>query len=137
MAQKRIGESRIFFPWESHGGVSRWVGLGRLRPILVFVVSLAAVVLIAARERRQSETRQTRAALRETERAVQAFMAEHDGGCPTGPQDIASHMKHQSLRLDAWGQPPRVICPSREVGIGFDVVSDGPDKIPGGLDRIE
>jgi hypothetical protein len=75
--------------------------------------------------------------LQETERAVEAYMAEHDGGCPTSAQDIAAHLKHQVLGHDAWGQPPRVTCPNRETGIGFEVVSDGPDRIPGGLDRVE
>jgi len=115
----------------------RWVGFGRLRPIMLFTILLVAVFVIAGRERRHAGTRQTRAVLQETELAVEAYMAEHDGGCPTSPQDVATHMKRQALRLDAWGQPPRVICPSRLIGVGFEVVSDGPDRISGGLDRVE
>lgn len=137
MAKQRIADSRIFFPWESHGGMSRWVGFGRLRLILVFAGLFGAILVIAGRERRQAGTRQTRAILQETESAVEAYMAEHDGGCPASPADVAIHMKRQVLRHDAWGQPPRIICPSRQVGVGFDVVSDGPDRIPGGLDRVE
>ncbi len=117
--------------------MSRWVGFGRLRPILVFAGLFGAVLVVAGRERRQSGTRQTRAILQETESAVEAYMAEHDGGCPTTSADVAVHMKRQVLRPDAWGQPPRIICPSRQGGVGFDVVSDGPDRIPGGLDRVE
>jgi len=98
---------------------------------------MIAILVLAGRERRKAGTRQTRAMLQETERAVEAYMAEHDGGCPTSAQDIAAHLKHQVLGHDAWGQPPRVTCPNRETGIGFEVVSDGPDRIPGGLDRVE
>jgi len=117
--------------------MSRWLGFGRLRPILVFAIAFAAIVIIASRERRQAGIRQTHAILRQTELAVEAYMAEHDGGCPPSPQDVAVHMKGQVLLRDAWGQPPRVICPSRRPGVGFEVVSDGPDRIPGGLDRVE
>ena len=60
--------------------------------------------MVAGRERHRAGTRQTRAILQETELAVEAYMAEHDGGCPTSPQDIATHMKRQVLRPDAWGQ---------------------------------
>lgn len=115
----------------------RWIGFGRLRPIIVFALLLIGILAIASRERGHAGTRQTRAILQETELAVEAYMAEHDGGCPASPQDVAAHMKHQVLRHDAWGQLPRVICPSRQTGVGFEVVSDGPDRIPGGLDRVE
>jgi hypothetical protein len=137
VARKQSAKTRIFFPWEKHRGISRWIGFGRLRPILAFALLLAAILVIAGRERRQAGTRQTRAILQQTELAVEAYVAEHDGGCPADAQDVVTHMKRQVLPRDAWGQPPRVICPSRQVGVGFEVMSDGPDRIPGGLDRIE
>jgi hypothetical protein len=137
MSRKRISDTRIFFPWESHGGMPRWIGFGRLRPIIAFTFLLIGILLIAGRESRQANARQTRAMLQETELAVQAYMADHDGGCPSSPQDVATHLKHQVLRRDAWGQLPRLICPSRQTGLGFEVVSDGPDRTQGGLDRIE
>ena len=137
MARKRISDTRIFFPWESHGGMPRWIGFGRLRPIIVFAFLLFGILLIAGRESRQAGVRQTRAMLQETELAVEAYMADHDGGCPASSQDVAAHLKHQVLRRDAWGQTPRVICPSRQTGLGFEIVSDGPDRTSGGLDRIE
>jgi len=115
----------------------RWIGLGRLRPLVVFGLLLIAVLVVAGRERRRSGIRQTRAVLQQTEFAVEAYRSEHDGGCPSSPQDIAVYTRSQQLRPDAWGQLPRVVCPSRQVGMGFDVISDGPDRIPGGLDRVE
>lgn len=137
MARRRLTDTRIFFPWESHGGVPRFIGLGRLRPIITFGVVLTVVLVVAGRERRRSGIRQTRAMLQQTELAVESYMSEHDGGCPTRPEDVASHMKGQALKEDAWGQLPRIICPSRQEGIGFEVISDGPDRTPGGLDRVE
>ncbi len=137
MARKRISDARIFFPWESHGGMPRWIGFGRVRPIIAFTLLLVGILLIAGRESRQAGVRQTRAMLQETGLAVEAYMADNDGGCPGGSQDVAAHLKRQVLGRDAWGQPPRVICPSRQTGLGFEVVSDGPDRTPGGLDRIE
>ena len=137
MARRRATDVRIFFPWESHGGVRRWIGLGRLRPIIILAVLLIGVLGIAGRERRHAGTRQTRALLQEMGRAVESYMAEHDGGCPSSTQDVAVHMKHQLVKRDAWGELPKVICPSRQTGVGFEVVSDGPDRIPGGLDRVE
>ena len=115
----------------------RWIGFGRLRPIIFFGLLLVAVLVVAGRERRRSGVRQTRAMLQQTEIAVEAYRAEHDGGCPSSPQDVAVYIKSQTIRPDAWGQLPRVICPSRQVGPGFDVISDGPDRTPGGLDRVE
>ena len=137
MARKRTNESRILFPWERHGGVQRWIGLGRLRPIVGLGILLLAVLGIAARERRQADVRQTRAVLHNVEHGVEAYISEHDGGCPPSVEDVAAYVKHQTLRRDAWGLLPRVVCPSRRSGMGFEVFSDGPDRVPGGLDRVE
>ncbi len=137
MARRRLTDTRIFFPWESHGGVPRFIGLGRLRPIATFAVLLTVVLVVAGRERRRSGIRQTQAMLQQTELAVEAFRSEHDGGCPANPQDVATHMKGQALKPDAWGQLPRIVCPSRREGTGFEVISDGPDRVPSGLDRVE
>jgi hypothetical protein len=115
----------------------RWIRFGHLRPILAISFIGMAVVAIAARERNQAGLRETRASLEDTRRAVEAFMAEHDGGCPGALQDIAAYMKRKQVLRDAWGQLPRLTCPSRHTEVGYEVVSDGPDRIPGGLDRVE
>jgi len=39
--------------------------------------------LVGVRERRTAGVRQTRATLANTRRAVDAYMADHDGGCPS------------------------------------------------------
>ena len=43
----------------------------------------------------------------------------------------------RDLPVDAWGRPLRLVCPGLRDPRGFDVYSDGPDGLPGGLDRIE
>jgi general secretion pathway protein G len=42
-----------------------------------------------------------------------------------------------STPSDAWGRPLRLICPSGRPGYEYELMSDGPDGEPGGLDRIE
>jgi general secretion pathway protein G len=37
---------------------------------------------------------------------------------------------------DAWERPLRIQCPGRDRA-RYDLFSDGPDGLPGGLDRIE
>ena len=115
----------------------RWIRFGHLRPILAFAALLASVLAIAARERNQSGLRQTRASLQHTRRAVESFMAEHDGGCPATLQEVAPYTKRKQVLHDAWGQLPRFKCPSKRTELGYEIVSDGPDRIPGGLDRVE
>ena len=137
VARKHVSDARILFPWERHGGVRRFIRLGHLRPILVITFLLLSVVGIATRERSQAGLRQTRASLQEVGRAVESYMAEHDGGCPTDIQEIAPHTKHKQVLRDAWGQMPRLVCPSQHTDVGYEIVSDGPDRIPGGLDRVE
>lgn len=115
----------------------RWIRFGHLRPIVTICLVGAVVVAIAARERKQAGLRETRACLQDTRRAVEAFMADHDGACPATIQDVAVYMKRKQVLRDAWGQVPRLTCPSRHTAVGYEVVSDGPDRIPGGLDRVE
>ncbi|HEX7603074.1 MAG TPA: type II secretion system protein GspG [Polyangiaceae bacterium] len=43
----------------------------------------------------------------------------------------------RDVPVDAWGHPLRITCPGRLDPKGFDVSSDGPDGLPGGLDRVE
>ena len=39
--------------------------------------------------------------------------------------------------IDAWGKPVRLLCPGRRDPAGFELSSDGPDGLPGGLDRVQ
>lgn len=133
----RVGEPKILFPWEGRGGLRRFFRLGRLRPFVLVFAVVGFVTLVGARERRASGVRQTRATLLRERRVVDVYLADHDGGCPPS-LDAAAEAAHQEGALrDAWGRPLRLVCPSRWEGSRYELMSDGPDGEPGGLDRIE
>ena len=73
--------------------------------------------------------------------AVDAYRADHAGQCPrdlsqlTAPEDHAAYLA--SVPVDAWGRQLRFACPSRDENRPYDLLSDGPDGEPYGLDRIE
>jgi general secretion pathway protein G len=127
----------IFFPWERRGGFRRVLGTGRVRPVLSVVLLLAFVVLVGSRERRQSGVRQTRATLVSMRHAVDGYMAESDGGCPPSLDKVLDYGSFKKLPSDAWGNPLRLVCPARRADERYELLSDGPDGKPGGLDRIE
>jgi general secretion pathway protein G len=137
MKRRRVPERRIFFPWEGRIGIRRWLGLPKVRPVLLIALSVAFVMVIGLRERRRSGVRQTRAALVDLRRSVDAYMAEHDGGCPPNLEAVAEYGRISRTPTDAWGQPFRLICPSSREDLSYELLSDGPDGEPGGLDRIE
>ena len=137
MRRRRATEQRIFFPWEGRGGLLRRLRLGRVRLLIGIGLVLAFFMVVAIRERSRSGIRQTRATLIDTRAAVDAYMAEHDGGCP---QDLGAVVTYGTFReppKDAWGRPLRLVCPGRREGSSYELMSDGPDGKPGGLDRIE
>jgi hypothetical protein len=136
---KRLGRGdvRILFPWEGKGGLRRWLGLGRMRPFFWAFLVLAFVWVVFARERRASGLRTTRVHLLEVRQAIDMYMAENGGACPAALASVAPYTPHERLPSDAWGQPFRFICPSERPGHDYELMSDGPDGKPGGLDRIE
>jgi general secretion pathway protein G len=129
--------SKILFPWESRGGLGRYLRFGRLRPFLLLVGVVGFITLVALRERRMAGERQTRATLFGARRAVDAYIADHDGGCPETLKAVSDHAHQDSVPRDAWGRPLRLVCPGRWEGAPYELMSDGPDGEPGGLDRIE
>jgi general secretion pathway protein G len=133
----RAADRQIFFPWEGRRGLLRAMRLRRARPFLWAALALGFLVLVGLRERRASGVRQTRAALDRTRQAVDAYLADHDGGCPPDLGELARYGTGEALPRDAWGRPLRLICPSRREGTSYELMSDGPDGEPGGLDRIE
>jgi general secretion pathway protein G len=136
--QKRIlSEQRIFFPWERRGGMLRRLRVRRARPFALVMVAIALVSWIAVRERRQSGIRQTRATLLDLRDATDAYLADHEGECPASVEALVDYGTFKGAPGDAWGRPFRLTCPGRREGAPYDIVSDGPDGIPGGLDRIE
>jgi len=100
-------------------------------------LAVAFLLLVGMRERRASGVRQTRAALARTRQAVDAYLADHDGGCPADFGELTRYGTGEKLPRDAWGKPLRLVCPARREGTDYELMSDGPDGEPGGLDRIE
>jgi len=130
-------EPKILFPWEGRGGLRRFFRLGRLRPYLVIFGVVGFVTLVGVRERRASGVRQTRATLLGARRVVEAYLADHDGGCPPSFEKAVEQSHVEATPRDAWGRPLRLVCPGRWEGARYELMSDGPDGEPGGLDRIE
>src|SRR5512138_2140873 len=137
MRRRRQIQQRILFPWDVRVGALRWLLLGRFRSVVAVGGGVAFIALVAVRERAQAGERQTRAAIHDVRRAVEVYMAEHEGHCPPSLEDVASATKRGKVPLDAWGRPLRLACPARQQDVVYELASDGPDGVPGGLDRIE
>ena len=135
--RRRAADRRIFFPWEGRRGILRWVRLRRARPFFWGGLALGFLVLVGVRERSAAGVRQTRAALENARHAVDAYLADHDGGCPPDIGAVTGYTGVVGVPRDAWGSPLRLVCPARREGAAYDLMSDGPDREPGGLDRIE
>jgi len=137
MPSRKTGAQGIYLPWERRGGITRRLGLARLRPFFLALVALSVLVLLGIRERQRTGERSTRAALLVVRRALDAYRADHDGRCPKQLDELETARYLTDLPDDAWGRPLRLVCPSRREGVAYDLSSDGPDGEPGGLDRIE
>jgi len=137
MPSRKPGAQGIYLPWERRGGITRRLGLARLRPFFLALVMLSILVLLGIRERQRTGERSTRAALLVVRRALDAYRADHDGKCPKQLEELETGRYLTELPDDAWGRPLRLVCPSRREGMAYDLSSDGPDGEPGGLDRIE
>jgi hypothetical protein len=136
VARLRSGSS-IFFPWERRRGFYGVFRAGRIRPVLLLIAVGAFLSFIGAREREQSGVRETRATLLGVRRALDAYMAENEGACPRSLEAVLDYGTFKSIPHDAWGNPLRLVCPARRPGERYEILSDGPDGRPGGLDRIE
>ena len=133
----RRSRSSIFFPWEGRRGLYGIFRAGRVKPVLSALLVVGFVTLVVAREREKSGIRETRATLLGVRRALDAYMAENDGNCPKSLEDVRDFGRFESLPRDAWGNGLRLVCPARRQGERYELLSDGPDGRPGGLDRIE
>lgn len=137
MKQRRTSDRHIFFPWERRGGPFRRVRFDQARPFLLVLFAAGLLALVGVREREQSGIRRTRATLLNARTVVDAYMADHDGGCPPGGLDaLRGYEGADGIPSDAWGKPLRLDCPGRDHA-RYDLTSDGPDGKRGGLDRIE
>src|SRR4051812_43247421 len=59
---RKAASRNIYLPWERRRGISRRLGLGKLKPFLVGAIVLAIVVLLGLRERQRTRDPATRAA---------------------------------------------------------------------------
>jgi general secretion pathway protein G len=135
---KRENDRRILFPWEGRGGLRRFIELGKVRPIALGAIVITSLVSIGVREHREAGIRRTRATLLGVRPAIEAYMADHDGGCPPALSALPErYARFKEPPTDAWDRPLRLVCPADEVGKSFVLESGGPDGVPGGLDRIQ
>jgi general secretion pathway protein G len=133
----RKGRTEVFFPWERKRGLFGVLGRTRGRLGLGVLAALALVVVVRRREESAAAVRATRASLGTATRAIASFRADHSGSCPRELGELVAGGYAYNVPLDAWGRPVRFQCPGRRDAQGFDVWSDGPDGVPGGLDRVE
>lgn len=133
----RRGEYKVFFPWERRRGALGALGRARVKLVLLVILALVLIVWVRGREERAAGVRATRARITTAQRAVAAYRADHAGACPRELGELVSGGYARDVPVDAWGRPLRLTCPGRRDPQGFEVTSDGPDGVPGGLDRVE
>ena len=133
----RRSASRVFFPWERKRGVFGALSRARARIVLGVLGVLFLIVVVRRREESAAATRATRASLTTAGRALSSFRADHGGACPRELGELVAGGYAYDVPVDAWGRPVRFACPGRKDPKGFDVWSDGPDGLAGGLDRVE
>jgi hypothetical protein len=142
LRRRRRRERSVYFPWERRGlaFALAWPRRG-IRVALVFALLCSFAWAIQARASRARGVRITRAAIAHTRAAVDLYRADHGGLCPRDLQELVTPAERvpylAALPLDAWQRPLRFGCPSRDPARAYDLLSDGPDGEPHGLDRIE
>jgi hypothetical protein len=137
VARRFTGERRIWFPWERRGGLRSLLMLGRVGPVMVVLGVFGFIATLGVRERHSAGVRQTRATLIGVRRAIDAYRADNDGGCPSGLDKLGAYGNFKDVPADAWGHALRFVCPAHREGEAYQLSSDGPDGEPGGLDRVE
>lgn len=134
---KTRSDRKVFFPWERRRGLFGVLGRARVRLVAAVVVVLALILWIRGREEQSAGVRSTRATITWASQAVASYRADHGGSCPKELGELVTGGYARDVPVDAWGRPLRLTCPGRRDAQGFDLSSDGPDGIPGGLDRVE
>ena len=134
---RRSSRARVFFPWERRRGIFGALGRARARIVVAIALIVLFIVAVRRREEHAAAIRATRATLTTAGRAVASFRADHGGACPRELGELVAGGYAHDVPVDAWGRPLRVACPGRRDAVGFDIWSDGPDGLAGGLDRVE
>jgi general secretion pathway protein G len=137
MARRLKTDKTIFFPWERGAPFLRGLGLARARPILAAAALAAVMIVLGSRERERVAVRSTQATIGVIARSVDAFRADHDKNCPDSLTDLKALGYTKVEPKDAWGHPLRLLCPGFSHRDSYDLISDGPDGVFGGLDRVE
>jgi general secretion pathway protein G len=137
MLRRRPETRRVFFPWERARGPLRVLGRARASVVVAVAAVLVLGWMIHEREEKLASIRATRASIGDAERAVSSYRADHSGACPRDLGELVAGGYASDVPIDAWGRPLRVTCPGLRDPKGFDVSSDGPDGVLGGLDRVE
>jgi hypothetical protein len=122
---------RRLTPRSSELGASasrRWVAV--TTALLLLVVAYQA----GGADERRSATRYAHASLVDL---VWRYRLRHNGRCPRDMGAVARDASRAEVPRDGWGEPFALRCPSPREGRDFDVVSAGPDRIPGGLDAVD
>lgn len=132
-----LPKRKVFFPWERKRGLLGLLGRARLKLVLAVVGTLAFLWVIRSREEHAAAVRATRANITTATNAVSAYRADHSGACPRTLGELVGDGYAREVPADAWGRPLRLTCPGRMDPEGFDVWSDGPDGVFGGLDRVQ
>ncbi len=81
--------------------------------------------------------RSTRATIGLVASAVDAYRADHERRCPPTLEGLKAESYLAVDPIDAWGRQIRLVCPGRRDPQGYELMSDGPDREMGGLDRVE
>jgi general secretion pathway protein G len=135
--RKRPREQTIFFPWERSKGLFAGRGIARAKPFAAALAMILVLVALGARERRRTGIRSTRATLGVVAAAIDAYRADHEKKCPERLDLLKAEVYLVIDPIDAWGRPLRLVCPGRKNTDGYDLMSDGPDGLIGGLSRVE
>jgi hypothetical protein len=131
----RRRESSVLFPWEQKRTWLGSLGRARIRTLVLGAAVLGSLGLLRHREEHAASVRATHAAIDTASRAVFSFRAERQGACPKTWRDVVGAGYLRDVVSDGWGHPLRLVCPGRRAS--FEVLSDGPDGLPYGLDRVE
>lgn len=137
MVRRRNESRRVFFPWEKRRGALGLLGRARTRLIIGAGLVFFLIALVRHREEKLASIRATRANIDLADWSVSSYRADHGGACPRELGELVAGGYLRDPPIDAWGRPLRLACPGLREPRGFDVYSDGPDGLPGGLDRVE
>jgi general secretion pathway protein G len=137
LSRRTTSEALVFFPWEKRRGLLGMFGRRRVSVLFIASAVTFAVVAIYENGERAAAVRATRATITTAGWALSAYRADHTGACPRSLAELATLGYVRADPIDAWGHALRMTCPGRRDPLGFDLSSDGPDGLPGGLDQVE